>query len=260
MPPARGLTGQYGRIKDTEMANRSAADRFFYVSASLLFVALTAIGFAPFILRGREFGEDPIPEHTKIFVIAHGVALLTWIVLFPVQSFLIASKRVKIHRTLGWFAAAVAGIVVTLGICVALTSVRDHPNESVAGLTYPQFLLPMFAEMTAFTVFVALCVAYRKRSRVHAPFMMLATLSVISGSTARIPATYPIFGEIGWMGLFGCPALIAAILLIVKSVIDRRVDWTLTAGGAVLYSTYFVIMHAAQGPVWAQIAANIVRH
>jgi hypothetical protein len=242
------------------MAKRSAADRFYYLSASLLFAALTAMGFAAFILRGREFGEDPIPEHTRVFVIGHGVALLAWIILFPVQSFLVASRRVRIHRTLGWFAVAIAGVVVTLGTCTAVMSVRDHPNETVVGLPYPQFLLPMLAEMAAFTVFVALGVAYRKRPRVHAPFMMLATLSVISGSTSRIPATYPIFGEIGWMGLFGCPALIAAILLMARYAIDRRVDWTLAAGGAALYSAYFVIMQVAKGPAWVQIAANIVRH
>jgi hypothetical protein len=242
------------------MASRSRADRFYYLSVSLLFVALTAIGFAAFLLRGKEFGEDPIPEHTKAFVIGHGVALLTWIILFPVQSFLVASRRVKIHRTLGWFAVAVAGIVVTLGTCAAVMSVRDHPNESVVGLPYPQFLLPMLAEMFAFAVFVALGVAYRKRPKVHAPFMMLATLSVISGSTFRIPATHQVFGESGWVGLFGCPALIAAILLMARYAIDRRVDWTLAAGGVALYSTYFVIMHVAQGPTWVQIAANIVRH
>jgi hypothetical protein len=242
------------------MASRSTADRYFYVSASLLFVVLTAMGFEAFLLRGQEFGEDPIPEHTKAFVIGHGVALLTWIILFPVQSFLVASRRVRIHRTLGWFAVATAGVVVTLGTCTAVMSVRDHPNESVVGLPYPQFLLPMLAEMVAFAVFVALGVAYRKRPRVHAPFMMLATLSVISGSTSRIPATYRLFSEVGWVGLFGCPAVIAAILLAVKCTVDRRVDWTLAAGGAALYSTYFVIMHVAQGPTWVQIAANIVRH
>jgi hypothetical protein len=242
------------------MANRSRADRFYYFSASLLFVALTAMGFSAFLLRGKEFGEDPIPEHTKAFVIGHGVALMTWILLFPVQSFLIASKRVRIHRTLGWFAVAVAGIVVTLGTSAAVLSVRDHPTESVVGLSYPQFLLPMLTEMAAFTVFVALGIAYRKRPEVHAPFMMLATLSVISGSTSRIPATYPVFGEIGWTGLFGCPALIAATLLVVKCAIDRRVNWTLALGGAALYSTYFIIMHVAQGPAWGQIAANIVKH
>jgi hypothetical protein len=242
------------------MAKRSTADRLYYISASLLFVALTAIGFSAFLLRGKEFGDDPIPDHTKVFVVGHGVALLTWIVLFPVQSFLVASRQVRIHRTLGWFAVGVAAIVVTFGTCAAVASVRDHPNESVVGLPYPQFLLPMFAEMLAFTVFVTLGVAYRKRSKVHAPFMMLATLSVISGSTSRIPATYPIFGEHGWVGLFGCPAAIAAILLIVKYAIDRRVDWIFAAGGVVLYSAYFVIMHAAQGPTWVQIAANIVKH
>jgi hypothetical protein len=242
------------------MANRSKPDRFFYLSASLLFAALTAIGFSAFILRGKEFGDDPIPEHTKVFVVGHGVALLIWIILFPIQSFLVASRRVRIHRTLGWFAVAIACIVITLGTCAAVFSVRDHPNESVVGLPYPQFLLPMFAEMLAFAVFVALGVAYRKRPKVHAPFMMLATLSVLSGSTSRIPATYPIFGEIGWLGLFGCPVAIAGILLIVKCVIDKRVDWTLASGGLVLYSAFFVIMHAAQGPTWVRIAADIVRH
>ncbi len=242
------------------MANRSMADRYYYLSASLLFVALTAVGFSAFLLRGKESGEHPIPEHTKAYVIAHGVALLTWILLFPMQSFLVASKRVQTHKALGWFAVAVAAIVVILGTCVALTSVRDHPNGHAAGLTYPQFLLPMLTEMVAFAVFVALGVAYRKRPKVHAPFMMLSTLSIISGSTFRIPATYIVFGKLGWTGLFGCPALIAAILLVAKCAIDRRVNWTFAAGGVALYSTYFVIMHVAHGPTWTHIAANIVRH
>src|SRR5579863_4336914 len=141
------------------MPNRSTADRFYYFSASLLFVVLTAVGFSAFLLRGKEFGDDPIPAHTKLFVIGHGVALLTWIILFPVQSYLITSRNVRIHRTLGWFAVGVACLVVTLGTCTAVASVRDHPNATVVGLPYPQFLLAMLAEMFAFALFVALGVA-----------------------------------------------------------------------------------------------------
>jgi hypothetical protein len=73
--------------------------------------------------------SERIPEHTLIYVIAHGVPLLSWIILFPVQSFLIAAMRMKAHQTLGGFTVAVAGLVVTLGTCVAVTSVRDHPGE-----------------------------------------------------------------------------------------------------------------------------------
>jgi hypothetical protein len=79
-------------------------------------------------------------------------------------------------------------------------------------------------------------------------------------ATSRIPGSSTLFGDIGWVGLFGLPALITALLLVVRSVIDRRVDWTLAAGGAVMYIAYFLAMQASLGPSWTQIAENIVRN
>ena len=43
----------------------------------------------------------------------------------------------------------------------------------------------------------------RKKPRIHRAAMVLASLCLLAGATARMPFLYPVFGATGWMGLFG---------------------------------------------------------
>jgi hypothetical protein len=87
-------------------------DRYFYSIVSFVMLVLTLVGFSKFLLHGKEADNGPITPQILALVIVHGVALLLWIVIFFVQSVLIAVKNRKLHMTLGWGGALVAPIVV----------------------------------------------------------------------------------------------------------------------------------------------------
>ncbi|HEY1765789.1 MAG TPA: hypothetical protein VGF85_12770, partial [Opitutaceae bacterium] len=165
------------------MASGSKLDRYFYSSVSFVFLVLTSIGFRRFFLEGKEVGGEVIPTPIKVLVILHGTALTAWIILFCVQSLLIANRNRKLHMNLGWIGAAVASTIAISGPFVAVGAIRASPKAHLFGMSYPQFLLPMLTEIAAFTVFVSLGIWYRKRPNIHRSMMLLGTLSIISGST-----------------------------------------------------------------------------
>jgi hypothetical protein len=234
-------------------------DRYFYSIVSLTMLVLTGIGFSKFLSRGIESDDAPIPPAIKALVIIHGVALMLWIVTFFVQSVLIAVKNRKLHMTLGWGGAAVALMAVLTSPVMATQAVRLKPAERLFGMNYAQFLLVMYTEVLAFTVFVALAIAYRKKPAVHRSMVVLATLAVISGSTARIDVLYYAFGGHGWLGLFGVPLALGAVILAVRMILDRRFNGPFMAGYAALGAAYIIAFDVATGPWWTQTVAQIAK-
>ena len=234
-------------------------DRYFYSIVSGVMLALTLTGFSKFLLHGRESDDGPIPPPIQALVIVHGVALLLWIVTFFVQSLLIAFKNRKLHMTLGWGGALVALIVVLTSPVMATKSVRLNPAMHLFGMQYTQFLLVMYTEVLAFTTFATLAILYRKKPSVHRSMVVLATLSVISGSTARIDVLYNAFGGHGWSGLFGVPLALGAVILAARMILDRKFNAPFAAGYAALGAAYITVFGLATGPWWTQTVAQIAK-
>ena len=235
-------------------------DRFFYSVTSFIFLLLTLIGFRKFYLGGIEANGHEIPRPILTLVIIHGLALSLWVVLLFVQSVLIASKNRLVHMRLGWAGAAIALTISISGLMASVAAPRAAPWRHVAGLTYPQFMLPMLCEVTAFTVFAALGIAFRRKPAIHRSMMLLATLSVISGATSRTRFFGPVFGTHGWTGLFGPVFALGAVLIVVRTATTRSFDKWFAAGYAGLACLYLAAMNVAIGETWARIAARIVQH
>src|ERR1700749_728675 len=79
--------------------------RHFFVAMAVLVILPVFAGFAPsFYLRGAFH-----PDHElSVLLHVHGLVFSAWIVLFLVQSLLIAKGSRRVHQRLGWFAVAVA--------------------------------------------------------------------------------------------------------------------------------------------------------
>ena len=234
-------------------------DRYFYSIVSFTMLVLTVIGFSKFLSRGIEADDAPIPPAIKALVIIHGMALIFWVVTFFVQSILIAAKNRKLHMTLGWGGALVALVAVLTSPVMATKAIRLRPTELLFDMNYAQFLLVMYTEVLAFTVFVALAIAYRKKPAVHRSMVVLATLAVISGSTSRIHVLFNAFGGHGWLGLFGVPLALGAVILAVRMILDRRFNGPFMAGYAALGAAYIIAFSVATGPWWTQTVAQIAK-
>jgi hypothetical protein len=54
----------------------------------------------------------------------HAVAFSAWIALFVVQSALVRVRKVSVHRTLGWFGAALAATMIASSFSVSIVMVQ----------------------------------------------------------------------------------------------------------------------------------------
>jgi hypothetical protein len=159
------------------------SERHFYLWTACLIIAVTFAGFArTYYLRGL--------FHTRtltLFLHIHGAVMTAWIVLFFVQSLLIAGHRVRLHRHLGVFGACLGALVVILGciatLMAAAREVRGHTDFvtlqlSILGLELTQMLL--------FAWSVGAAIWLRQRPDVHKRYMLLATLCMLPNAEVRM--------------------------------------------------------------------------
>lgn len=228
--------------------------RPFFMLTGIVMVVLAAIGFQEFYLHGREFGGTPISPPMFPWVIVHGFALTTWLLLFVAQATLIASRRRAVHMTLGWAGAALAALIVASGMLMVVRSVQASPLLMFMGMEYRQFLLVMFAEIGAFAAFVLAGLLLRKRPVRHRAMMLLATLSILAGATVRIPALFTVFGAVGWLGIFGPVLTLGVIILAARSAVQRTLDRWFAAGLAAMSLAYFAAVQVATTAWWHEVA------
>src|SRR5450432_2501447 len=86
--------------KEAGAANqfKTFLSRYFYFSMSLLLAALVVWGFSRTVETNLFHASPPRP----LLLWIHGAAFSTWIVFFILQSALVRTKKVSIHRLLGW--------------------------------------------------------------------------------------------------------------------------------------------------------------
>lgn len=215
------------------------------------------IGFQQFYLHGKAFPDHPIFPPLKGLVIAHGVAMTFWMTLFVVQTLLVVTNRFRTHMLLGFFGIAVAISVVIFGSWTAIATTRLEPELLRQGLNRKQFLIVPLTDMLKFGAFVIIAVWNRRRAEIHRPMMFLATLTMISAATGRIPAINELYVSTIWSHWFGAffPKLvIGATFLVVKTAFTRRLDRWLAGGLATLAVVSFLIWQVAPTAAWARLA------
>ena len=234
-------------------------DRFFYTAAGAVFLVLIVAGFQRYIFGGRHFDGSAIDATILATVVAHSSAIFAWFLLFFVQSLLISTKNRKVHMKLGWSVLVIGSTIAVTGLLVAYRSIRLVPSQNVLGWPGPQFLLIMFAEIALFVAFVAIGVLNRKRPRIHRPMMLMASLSILSGATARIGLVNSVFGYHQWMALFGPVIALGALLLLVRWAITRSFEREFAVGFAALVVVSLVVSRLAVTDTWIQWAGMILK-
>jgi len=230
---------------------------YFYSIAAIIMLVIMLAGFYPFYLRGEGMAGRKISPELLTLVIVHGASMTAWMALFLVQSLLIPTKKRRLHMKLGWGAVAVALVVSVSGFMVAVESVRPVPAIPFWGMAYRQFLIDMLAEVALFTLFVMAGVLSRKRPKIHRAMMLLATLSILAGATVRMPHLFPVFGEAGWVGIFGPIFTLGAILLLARSLLARTFDRWFAAGYAAMVVIYVAASKFAVSDAWGQLARAV---
>src|SRR5262252_1743458 len=154
--------------------------RYFYFCMSLVFAALVGWGFSKTVNNNLFHANPPRP----LLLWMHGAAFSTWIVFFMVQSALVRVHRVSVHRTLGWFGAGLATVMVGLGFTIAVIMTRFdarvlHQKDVDSFLSIP------FWDMIVFGTLMALAIYWRKKPEYHRRLVFIATCELMDAAIGR---------------------------------------------------------------------------
>ena len=163
-------------------------ERRFYIGMALLVLASVFLGFSrtyflkPWFPEAQQFAP---PE--SFFFYVHGVSFTAWILLLVLQPLLVATRRVDLHRLIGWFGAGLAVVVIVVGTMGALIAAR-RPGGFL-GVTLPplQFLVVPLADLALFAGFVVMAIVRRRDTQSHKRFMLLATIGLLDAAVVRWP-------------------------------------------------------------------------
>ena len=219
---------------------------------------LMLIGFYPFYRHGTGFAGRRIDPVILPVVLVHGIAIAAWFVLFLVQSLLISARNRKLHMKLGWSAIGIGLTIACTGTMVAVRSVQISPQILFFGMEYTRFLLVMLTEIASFSLFITVGLLTRKKPKIHRSMMLLASLTLIAGATARIPAFFSIFGKTGWVGLFGPVFCLGAILLAVRFATTRTFDRWFAGAYAFWVAAYISSTSLSLTDAWSRVATKIL--
>lgn len=243
------------------MPGRQNTERILYAVGGGVLFTIMLVGFQHFYLHGKAFPGFPIFPPLKEVIIAHGVAMTCWMVLFVVQTLLIVTNRFRTHMLLGIFGIALAVSVVVFSCWTAIATTRLGPELLRQGLNRKQFMIVPLTDMLKFTAFVTIAVSNRRRAEIHRPMMFLATLTIISAATGRIPAINSLYESTFWAQWFGAffPKLvIGAAFLVVKTVFTRRLDGWLAGGLAALAVISVLTWQLAPTTAWERVANLLI--
>lgn len=178
-----------------------AYDRVFYSGMAVAMGLTVFAGFAPSYYL-RFLGGEPAVTISGApisgLVHLHAALFSSWVLLFIVQTALVATRRVAVHRRLGVAIAVIAAGMVIVGTRLAIESAAR--GASVPGVDALAFLaIPIF-DMILFAIFVTTALVRRRDREAHKRLMLLAYVSIIVAAMARIPGVLTL-GPPGFFGL-----------------------------------------------------------
>lgn len=207
---------------NSQFSFRSAYSRFSLVLLVITFVALVPNFFTTLFTDPQKFSL----EWT-----IHGLLFLGWYVLFTLQTALISSANIQLHKKLGAISIAFFIVLVVSAISMTLGTMHSYsPDWSPQQLmARTSFVWAILHTLAFFTGFYLLGIIFRKQGSIHKRFMLLASLSMMSATLTRfayLPG-FPINGVV--FTLLGTYALLITPLVIDR-VTQKRIHPVLTFG------------------------------
>lgn len=229
-------------------------DRVFYSSMAIGMAVTALIGFGPTYYT-RIFGHLPMSTLSggpmTPLVHTHGVLFTAWVVLFIVQTALVAQHRVAMHRRIGIAGALLAASMVIVGTLTALKMAAR--GSAPAGVDPLSFSMIPLSDMFFFAVFVAAALHMRTNREAHKRLMLLAYVSIIVAAVARLPGVLPL-GPFAFFGL----AFVFILVGIIYDIVSRhRVHPVYIWGGGMLALSVPLRLAVSRTDLWKSVAQGL---
>ena len=226
--------------------------RYFYVCLAVIAAAIVFVGFSRTFFLNWLFAK----REFSLLYILHGIVFSSWIALFIVQTWLVASNRTNVHRRLGVFGGFLAALMVIVGLTIAIHAARYAFQNP--GLPPPLifFVVPFF-DIVVFSMLVGAALYYRRKPAIHKRLMLVATISILPPAFARIPLAF-ITAALPTSAF----ALAVAILLsciLYDVAVNRRLHRAFLWGGILVVLSFPLRMLLAGTSAWMTFAHWITR-
>lgn len=216
-------------VQHASPAREYARDRLFYSGMAVAMGLTVFAGFGPsYYLRFLSSGPSTTVSGGPFtpLVHLHGVLFTAWVLLFIVQTALVASRRVAVHRRLGVATTVLAALMIVVGTSTAIaTASRGAAPPGVDPLVF--LVIPMF-DMLLFATFVTFALVKRRDREAHKRLMLLAYVSIIVAAVARLPGVL----TLGPLAFFGLAFLFILMGGLYDFLSRRRVHRVYVWGGA----------------------------
>jgi hypothetical protein len=228
------------------------AERRFFLWLAALIATFVLVGFSRTYYLHSLFGQ-PRPSR---FLHFHGAVMTGWIALFFVQTLLVSSGRISLHRKLGALGAGYAALVLVLGSTATVMSarreVRAHSQFASSFLTV---LALELTQMLMFASLVALAIWLRRSTDYHKRLMLLATLCMLPNPIVRLALLVGINQNIQILAIW---ALLVVAVAATDTLRRRELHPVFGVAGVsvigLLYCAYFM----SRTDLWQQFAARMV--
>ena len=230
-------------------------DRIFYSSMAIVMALTVLIGFGP-TYYVKAFSDTPLSTLSggpmTLLVQMHGLLFTAWVLLFIVQTALVAQHKVAIHRRIGIVGAVLAASMVVVG---TLTALRMAARGAAPGGIDPlSFAMVPLSDMFFFAVFVAAALLMRAHREAHKRFMLLAYVSIVVAAVARLPGVLPL-GPLAFFGL----AFVFILIGIIYDIVSRhRVHPVYLWGGGVLFLSVPLRLVMSRTDAWKSFAQSLI--
>jgi hypothetical protein len=233
-----------------------AYDRVFYGGIAIVMATIVLVGFAPtYYLRAFVAAPLTVSGATTLTPLAHlhGALFTGWVLLFIVQTALVASHRVRVHRRLGIAGGVLAAAMVVVGVSTAIASAaRGAAPPGVDPLVF--LAIPLF-DMVLFPIFVGAALWHRRNKEAHKRLMLLAYVSILVAAVARWPGVLPY----GPLAFFGLTFIILVVAVLYDLASRRRVHPVYIWGGALLVVSVPLRLMISGTDAWRGIAEFLTR-
>jgi hypothetical protein len=231
-------------------------DRLFYGGIAIALAFTVLVGFAPSYYL-RFFGGGPTTTISggpiTPLVHLHGALFTGWVLLFVVQTVLVATHRVAVHRRLGVAGAVLAAAMVLAGHSLAIRSAAA--GATLPGATALAFLAVPVFDMILFTTFVTAALVKRRDKEAHKRLMILAYVSLMAAPIARRPAV----PTLGPLAFFGLAFLFIAAGVVYDLASRGRVHKAYIWGGALLVLSVPVRLAVSGTSAWRVFAEYLTK-
>lgn len=230
------------------------ADHRLSTGVAIGMALIIFIGFAQTYYLKALFGTPPL----RLLLHIHGLVMTAWIILFVVQVRFIAAHRTDLHRRLGVIGAALAGVVLVIGVPVALSQGHLHFVANDTPIEPALIFLPVpLGILLLFGTFVTAAILLRRRPDYHKRFMILSCLILLLPGIDRLPLQF--IDNASRATLFGLNDACIVIAVAYDALKNRRLHPVWLWGGAMVLGVQIFTLAVRNTQVWLRIAGWILK-